>query len=364
MPTVSARLTVALLSVLVVACTASPVAAPATTAPAPTLSTVPPPTASAVATIGGAVPSPFTVTDLGQRLDGDNADPTAAVLPDGRIRVYVAAGPGSPSSYISTDGSRFAPEPGDRVDRQSAGPHKRIFRLPDGRWRMFFNTPPQAAAKGIGSAISTDGLAFMVERGLRIAVADAGVLPHPDLSAGDVVPLSDGRYRMYFSSFTLGDRRPDTTGNPNEFVKSAISTDLLSWTVESGVRIGPGAQRLTGSAEHPAALLNSDGSVSLFYGRVKFADPPRPGLHPDSGLYVAISKDGLTFESETRLLSSGGTFDGVRKVGDFDQLSLPIDSAVIRLADGTILLYHSDRRDLPLPALNMVKIKRLTAASR
>lgn len=369
MPNVSARSTVALLSLLVVACTASPVAAPATTAPAAARSAAPPPTKSAVATTGPAIPSPFTVTDIDQKLDGDAADPTAVVLPDGRVRVYVAGvGPGS---YISADGVRFTPEPGERVDRKIAGPHKRVFRLPDGRWRMFFNTLPQAATKGIGSAIGSDGLTFMVEPGLRITVADAGVSPHPDLSVGDVVPMPDGRYRMYFSSFTLGDRRPDTTGDPNEFVKSAVSSDLFTWAVEPGVRIGPGAQRLTGSAEHPAALLNSDGSVSLFYGRLKYADPPRPGLHPESGLYVATSRDGLTFDTEARLLNSGGLFDvdargngGVRKVGDFGQLSLPVDSAVIRLGDGTILLYHSDRRDLPLPALNMVKIKRLTAASR
>lgn len=367
MPNVSARVTLALLPVLVVACTASPVAAPATIAPTAAPSAVPPPTKSAVATTGSVGPSPFTVTDIGQRLDGDAADPTAVVLPDGRVRVYVAGPP--PASYISTDGVRFTPEPGERVDRRIAGPHKRIFRLPDGRWRMFFNTLPQAATKGLGSAISSDGLTFTVEPGLRITLADAGVSPHPDLSVGDVVPIPDGKYRMYFSSFTLGDRRPNTTGDPNEFVKSAVSSDLFTWAVEPGVRVGPGSQRLTGSAEHPAALLNSDGSVSLFYGRLKYANPPRPGLHPDSGLYVATSKDGLTFDTEARLLNSGGLFvdtlgNEVRKVGDFGQLSLPIDSAVIRLGDGTILLYHSDRRDLPLPALNMVKIKRLTAAPR
>ena len=38
-------------------------------------------------------------------------------------------------------------------------------------------------------------------------------------------------------------------------IKSAISSDLFTWTVESGVRIGPGSDA-SGNAEHPCAILD------------------------------------------------------------------------------------------------------------
>ena len=37
---------------------------------------------------------------------------------------------------------------------------------------------------------------------------------------------------------------------------SAVSTDLLHWKVERGVRVGPGAT-LKASAEHPSATVNA-----------------------------------------------------------------------------------------------------------
>jgi hypothetical protein len=84
--------------------------------------------------------------------------------------------------------------------------------------------------------------------------------------------------------------------------------------------------------------VNSDGSVSLFYGR----------RSPIGGLLVATSRDGLTFPSESGLIGQG----------DFGQMGPALDSAVVRLADGTIILYHSDRDNAA--GVNMVRIKRLT----
>jgi len=283
---------------------------------------------------------PFTVADLGVTIAGA-ADPTAILLPDGRVRLYYAASPPgeAQASAIASDGVHFTVEPRSRLTSGYgvAGPHMRIVRLADGRWRLFFNTAPRATAQGIGSAISSDGLTFAVEPGLRITVAAAGV--GPDLSTGDVVAMPDGRYRMYFSSFSYAN---DGTGILTvNVVRSAVSSDLLTWTVDPGVRIGAGAPFVTGSGEHPAALLNADGSVSLFYGR----------RSPIGGLLVATSRDGLMFSSEWVLIGQG----------DFGQMGPALDSAVVRLADGTILLYHSDRDNAA--GVNMVKIKRLTPAN-
>ncbi len=173
------------------------------------------------------------------------ADPSAVQLGT-QARVYYAAGggrcsvPGQPeppdSLVVPLTGGAPVVDVGRRFEIGGpAGPHKRIFRLPDGRYRMYYSTGLNSPAVGIGSAISTDALTFVEEPGLRIAVEDAGVAPRPALSPGDIVATKDGRYRMYFSSFAFRPRDPEAEV---EVVKSAVSTDLLTWTVEPGDRIG------------------------------------------------------------------------------------------------------------------------------
>ena len=244
------------------------------------------------------------------------ADPTAALLDATRARVYYATsgeGPCRASEDTAPDslvvplvggsaeldaGKRFTPFNGP------AGPHKRVFKLPDGGYRMYYSTAIGRTPVGIGSSTSANGIDFVEDPGLRISLADAGVGVRPALSPGDIVPTKDGRFRMYFSSFAFGPRDPV---NDTEIVKSAVSSDLLNWTVEPGVRIGKGA-RLTGSGEHPAAVRQPDGSVTLFYGRP----------FNEHGLYYSWSPDGLTFTKELLLFR------------------FVLDSSFIRMDDGRL----------------------------
>lgn len=243
------------------------------------------------------------------------ADPSGARIGD-RVRVYFAVGSEGPcprdpdlpdSATAPLAGGPGTPDSGRRIAISDAGPHKRILSIPDGSYVMFFSTPPRSSAPaGIGSATSADGLAFTVVPGLRVAAAD--VPETPALSPGDVVRTPDGKaWRMYFSTFNFGPRPPDTA---RERIYSAISTDLVTWTLESGVRIGVGST-ITGSAEHPSVIRHPDGSVTAFYGR------PTPG---DYGLHYSWSRDGLTFTREMFLvervldsafvLDSGGSYAG------------------------------------------------------
>lgn len=254
----------------------------------------------------------FTWTTLGSRILV-GADPNAVVLPDGRVRLYWAGGVEGLTSAVSTDGVRFTKEPGQRLDPSVGGPHTRIVALPDGRWRLFFNVGRgDTVDRGIGSAVSTDGLDFAVEPGLRVSSVAAGLAPK-ELSPGDVVKLPDGRWRMYFSSISTTHRDPRTV---HERARSAVSSDLLNWQVEPGDRIG-GSSAVRGSGEHPAAIELADRSVALFYGR------PSP-----FNLFVSVARDGATFKAEQPLMY------GV------------LDSAIIRRPDGTHLLYYGthDRR--------------------
>jgi hypothetical protein len=261
----------------------------------------------------------------GQTVVDCAADPTAALVDSATARLYyVTSGEGpcraaeatAPDSLVvPVVGGAAVPDTGRRFSLFDgpAGPHKRVMTLPGGGYRMFFSTRIGAQPVGIGSATSPDGLTFVEDPGLRISVEAAGVGDRPALSPGDVVPVGGGRYRMYFSSFKFGPRNPMTE---TEVVKSAVSSDLLTWTVERGVRIGAGA-RLTGSGEHPSAVRHPDGGVTLFYGR-----PTN-----QYALYYSWSPDGLTFSREVAL---------VPRV---------LDSAFIRLPDGRLSGFIGRRDD-------------------
>lgn len=209
---------------------------------------------------------------------------------------------------MSPDGTSFVAEAGNRLPDGSGMP--RTVVNPSGGWRLYFTS-----GSGIKSAVSTDGLNFSVEEGFRIT-AEAAAFTGTTVGAtsgATVIRLSDGRYRMYFSDLP---RPGDPPGGHR--IKSAVSTDQLRWTMEEGTRVGPGAPALTESAEHPFALGNADGSITLYYG--KFTGP---GTASTEGLYHSTSADGLTFATETYDIFFGN------------------DPDAVRLADGTLVMYYA-----------------------
>lgn len=238
------------------------------------------------------------------------ADTSATLLPDGRVRMYIfGQGRGVVSAVsLTPEGASFGAEAGSRLPDGSGMP--RVVTNPAGGWRLFFTS-----GNGIRSAVSTDGLTFTVEAGFRITAEAAGFLTGTTAGAtsgATVIRLADGRYRMYLSDLP---RPGDPPGSHR--VKSAVSANQLQWTMEAGIRVGPGAPVLTESAEHPFALANADGSVTLYYG--KFTGP---GTASVEGLYHSTSADGLTFETETYDVFFGN------------------DPDAIRLSDGTLAMYY------------------------
>ena len=268
------------------------------------------PTASAagVCTISGPV---LTPANFGIAAGAVLADVSTTVLADGRIRLYVfGQGRGVVSAIsASADGLSFVPEAGSRLPDGSGMP--RIVGGPVGGYRLFFTS-----GDGIRSTTSADGLTFTTEAGFRITKQQAGFTDATGtlvaLSGGALVALAGGRYRMYFSTLP----RPGEAAGGHR-VKSAVSVDMLTWTVEPGVLLGTGAATLTESAEHPFALAHPDGRVTLYYG--KFGASPTAAAE---GLYQSTSTDGRTFTTETLSVFFGN------------------DPDLIRRADGTLLAYY------------------------
>ena len=270
----------------------------------------------------------FTFTDIGVAMDAtimgvevgsSIADSTAVVLPDGRVRMYFQylskdRSQGAHYSAISSDGVHFTLEAGTRLGdtewkTEWWGPHIKAKWLSDGRLRIYKGATPGTDANiGIISYISSDGLTFTKEDGFRITPSAAGLTR---LSHLTIVSTSDGKYRGYFSNMPQGT-------DPNRLVKSATSSDLLTWTMDSGVRVGTGSTTLPDdSAEQPHALQRPDGCVTLFFYRSHHKGQFAPAL-----TYYSTSKDGVAFTNAYSLDINGNGPD------------------IVRLNDGTYLLYY------------------------
>lgn len=315
----------------------------AVSAPEPTLPAPAPeqsqPTAEELdvaASTPGCEETRYTFTDLGVALtaqDAGNSDPMAPManpssllLNDGRVRLFFTNARAGIGSAISVDGITFSYE-GTRVSAPEAmnqgarlGP-LRVHRLPDGRVRMFVGS----SETGVQSFVSSDeGQSFTIEQGERITQEAADMLAIQKLS---IIPLPDGRWRGYFGpapQHGAPGSNPSSGGPPDHWLRSAISTDLLEWGVEPGVLIGPGAPHLTTSVREVFPLLRDEGCVTLFYQLNK---PQDAGIHDFSGVAVvgySTSTDGLTFKEQYVLIN----------VRD------PAGPDVLRLPDGTYLMYH------------------------
>ena len=234
------------------------------------------------------------------------ADPTAATLDDGRIRLYVYAQGIGIVSAISENGRSFTEEPGIRIAGTEAG-QPRLWRLPDGRWRMYVSK-----VKEIVSFTSDDGLVFTRDAGNRLAALEAGLTA---ISSPSIIEVELGLWRMYYSTLAIPGAGPGA-----KRVGSAVSTDLIEWTVDPGWRLGEGAAHIVDSAEHPFPVAGENGSVSLFYGKFRAS----PGGAPD-GLYRAVSADGLSFTEEA-----------------YTGLYFGNDPEVLRLSGGERIIYYGD----------------------
>jgi len=127
-------------------------------------------------------------------------DPDVLALPGGGFRMYYTSlepQPGAPPgddlpavySAISSDGILFEREPGMRLEDASA---TTTVVLPEGGFRAYYHP----FSSGIVSARSADGLSFEPEQGLRIPGDPLPGSRWVGSSAPAVVKLEDGRWWM------------------------------------------------------------------------------------------------------------------------------------------------------------------------
>lgn len=166
-----------------------------------------------------------------------------------------------------------------------------IVRLADGRFRMFYTAvgpaKPFPVCQGyLLSAISADGLTFHTEPGIRLAPRTD--LPQMELRvlAPSLSDLGDGRWRMYFEARGVA-------SHPTA-ICSAISTNMLDWTLEAGTRL-----ITEGGVGGPRFVRLPDGRGRLYCFRSEYGPGGiQTGQRISTSVISAVTTDGLQFDIE------------------------------------------------------------------
>lgn len=260
----------------------------------------------------------------GVRVDcGGTYDSVSAVCPDiiqlpnGSYRMYYYGSDGANYrilSAISTDGLTWTKESGVRVD--IGGPYDsggatdgHVIKLPNGTYRMYYHGTDGAVGR-ILSAISSDGINWVKEDGVRIDSSQSG---SSDVGNAEVLLLQNGTYRMYYKAYD----------GVHNYILSALSTDSLSWYGEPGVRINYGGTYDSLFAWHSSTIQLLNGTYRMYYSGYDGTN---------HRILSAWSSDGINWLKENGIrINIGGTYD----------LTNALYPYAMKLSDGSYRMYYS-----------------------
>jgi hypothetical protein len=234
-------------------------------------------------------------------------------IEDGRIALAFQGFPADDPSAFNRAAVRFSDDDGrtwteaarivvDNLDASLAPPFDpTLVALPDGRVRLYFisfvarglkpGTSPTATA--VYSAISTDGVRFAFEPGVRFAVEgrvvlDAAAALHQGVF--HIVVPDNGTADEFLERRAKGEAQPGGNGY------HAVSTDGLAFDRAADLSLPSTRNRWWGN-------LLSDGDSLLFFGT-------GPGLWP------LVSKDGMSWSVATKPVALTGVDPAVLRIHD------------------------------------------------
>ena len=147
--------------------------------------------------------------------------------------------------------------------------------MSDGTYRMYYS-----GMGNILSVVSTDGLNWAKEPGARISRG----------ANSAIFKLSDDSYRMIYNE------QEGIPPNANLWFVSAISSDGINWTKESGIRLKVEGAPDFGAISVPDIIKLPDGRYRMYYVGDMFNYGPKD---KQNSIRCAISSDdGWTWERE------------------------------------------------------------------
>jgi hypothetical protein len=177
-----------------------------------------------------------------------------------------------------------------------------LARLNDGRLISAFQSFPNDDNRNFDRVAvrysSDEGKTWTPAAPIVVETMDAGLARPFDPT---LVPLPDGRVRLYFTSNRSPDFRRSTPA-----IYSAISTNGIDYVFEPGVRFAIEDRIVIDCAVTLHAglfhlFVPDNGSANEFFGGQLRHEPPRGGTG-----YHATSKDGLQFARAEEVTISGG----------------------------------------------------------
>jgi len=242
---------------------------------------------------------------------------------DGGYRLYYCVefdvmGVKDMKSAYSPDGVNWTIDEGTRKTETT---FPDVVKLPDGSYRMYHqgadhSEPGTQPKMGTTSSVSTDGLTWTEEEGLRITPGFNTPYDMEYASDTAVVPRPDGTYYMIYRGES-GERShliDDVKGTPLEtwYLCAATSEDGLTWT-PAGTTIDTSQPAFDYYVLGPELVYNGDVLLLYFFGI--------------EGIYESVSLD------------HGETWGDPRNVFPGNHSFAPSDPTVINMS-GTWRMYY------------------------
>ncbi len=214
----------------------------------------------------------------GVAIAGTYADAEIVSLENGNYRMYYSIEPEVTGNKLevysatSSDGISWKKEDGTRKEFAT---FPDVIKLPDGRWRMYFQNDGV-----IKSAISTDGLSWIDESGTRIDKTETG-FDLENVGAQGTIRLDDGTYIMVYRG-TIDGMYQTTDKVPNEDTHVyfwATSKDGLMFE-KKGLAIDSRNEILLGAADGAEWVRWDDGELRIYFWSY-------------AGIYHVIYRDGI-----------------------------------------------------------------------
>ena len=235
-----------------------------------------------------------TVTDQ-EVIRGHYADPDVLQKSDGDWRLYFGTEPESTQgastvySAHSSDGVKWTLLQSSILTEAS---FPDAVLLSDGRIRLYFQR-----AREIDSAISSDGVNFTLEAGVRQS-GHTGTEDSDGVAAPSVATLPDGTFLMAYRADVQGAYGPSSINKTTTSLFVASSGDGITWNKGSLVVDGR-STIFDGYVDGPEIFFTKDGLLHL-----RFWSPGARTSSPQSNQYDLVSTDqGKTWSKPLPFLS-------------------------------------------------------------
>lgn len=269
------------------------------------------PLTSSEGTVASALPSSKLLvwTREGKIVDGVSS---STIIKDNEYWMYYT-GMGIQLAK-SPDGLNFVKlgtmiDVGDSTEKVGMVTNPAVFKTKDGNYRMIYEGNTVTKNKNdrkLYSAVSSDGLRWVVETGIRFQDEGDGKPGELFTSVPDILRMEDGMLRMYYTRGTTS--------------AIAISEDEgIIWTKEKNLELG----RI---AVDPDVVRLEDGTYKLFF--TTFDSEFGRG---EQYMMSASSLDGINF-----------VLDEGKRLRPLPENDMVVDPDIIKLPDGRYRMYYGE----------------------